>query len=164
MVLAGTGPLGAPGEVGPAEAEADLTNRDLSKALMGARQQFRVPPRPDARLLVEVQAQDPNQRSGHLSLGWSWLELFSGHSPDSLRVGRWALPAYEGPARPDLFSGPGAAPPAPKPTATIGICIKIGLPADPMFRDKPGPHTTPADYAVPREHEGIRRPLPPPVQ
>ena len=98
MALESNGPDGEPSLAGPGDAEPDNGNNQLNKVLLGSRQLVTdIQPRPDARLLLEMQAVDPAQKSGFTGFGWTWLDLFE--NGGELSLGTWCLPAYAGAPR-----------------------------------------------------------------
>ena len=60
MALESSGPEGEPNLAGPGDSEPDTINPDLNKVILGSVSTVTdIEPRPDARLLLEMQAVDP---------------------------------------------------------------------------------------------------------
>jgi hypothetical protein len=102
------------------------------------------------RLILELQAPDPQQTSGVTGAGWTFFDIF--HDGDITRpaVGSWKLPIYGGLTSPDaattggkgLLAAPG-----------LALCLRIGEPGDMVLSGKVD-HTTTVDmYQVPEYHK-----------
>ena len=110
-------------QAGPSEAEADMNNRNFNKVYFDTpRSLTNCPILPDHRLLMELQGLDPNQSSGFIGIGWTWLEV-TDRTTGRLRNGSFTLPIYSGATKPSVAVGKVKRPPfAPG----LAFNIKIG--------------------------------------
>lgn len=79
------------------------------------------------RLILELQAPDPQQSAGVAGAGWTFFDLFHDKDVTKPAVGSWKLPVYSGLTSPDAVTTGGkgliAAP-------FLALCIRVGEPGD----------------------------------
>ena len=106
----------------------------------------RIPESQESKIVFELQAVDPTQPSGFTSVGWTWFNLFS--LDYDLQNGKWQLPVYSGPTKPDQTTGSIDLEQA----AGVSLNIKVGLPGDTDMLEKINHLTEASDYNIPKYH------------
>ena len=147
----GKNAVGEPALIGPVGGEPDMINQRLNKILYNQRQILsRNNLQKPVRLILELQAPDPQQSAGVVGTGWTYFDMFHNGDVKQPATGLWKLPIYAGMTQPDAANSGGKGLIA---STGVALCIRIGEPGDQSLSGKADHRTTLAAYTVPRYHE-----------
>lgn len=108
-----------------------------------------------ARVLLELSAPDQAQASGHIGIGWTWVQLFQDGM--NLSVGRWRLPLYSGVSRPGQMASKQS---GLESNTGINVCIRIDEKNGALLKQRASDLASPEEYTMPSYHTLAQPPKP----